>query len=112
MDALHGDYDHRRPFYPKPKVALASTLPDRRKNDTVWAGPSEDELLCPTGKPVLVEGRARTCDRHNIGCSLVITSCQALVGIQLRVFQTTNYGFDSWSDDHELCLSLALDGDL
>ena len=80
VDALHGDYDHRRPFYPKLQVALASTL-QTRKNDTVWAGPSEDELLCPTGKPVLVEGRARTCDRHNIGCSSVTTSCQALVGM-------------------------------
>jgi hypothetical protein len=101
--------------YPPTPSGLGLDPPDRRKNDTVWAGPCEAEPRCPTGKSAFVE---RSClsarpPQHwlLLGDSLLPTSGR-YDSYEYFNPPTAPYGLDSWSDDHELCLSLALDGDL
>ena len=103
-------------FYPYPPQpsGLGLDPPNRGMNDSVVVGLCEPEPPCPVSQSSFVE-RACTHVRPPqhwllLGDNLLPTSGRFA---HYEYFNPPEapYGLDSWSDDHELCLSLGLEGD-
>eukprot|EP01052_Picozoa_sp_SAG31_P023325 SAG31_NODE_1916_length_6929_cov_4.013324_6_plen_219_part_00 len=101
--------------YPPTPSGLGLDPPDRARNDTVWAGPCIVEPPCPIGESSFVE---RACTNVQPQQHWLLHGDQLLpTSGRFDSYEYFNpprapYGLDSWSDDHELCLSLSLEGDL
>ena len=103
-------------FYPYPPEpsGLGLDPPDRSKNDTVVVGRCESEPACPAGKPFVERACLNVKPPQHwllLGDNLIPTTGRY---DHYEYFNppTAPYGLDSWSDDHEMCLSLGLEGDL
>ena len=103
-------------FYPYPPQpsGLGLDPPNRGMNDSVFVGLCDPEPPCPVSQSSFVE---RACTHAQppqhwllLGDNLLPTSGRFA---HYEYFNPPEapYGLDSWSDDHELCLSLGLEGD-